>query len=134
MKICDFISERKSGNVRYSVASIHPDEISVALTTFGLSPDNELIEHNESTAKELLENLFWKDLAYGTECMPKTQAKLLAQRFFELHSKHESRYFSNSRWIEPVSFTSLTNSTFDSGIIIKCEANLYSCIWFEDED
>lgn len=134
MQICDFISERKSGNIRYSVASIHPDEISVALTAFGLSPDGELIEHNEITATELLENLFWKDLAYGTECMPKAQAKLLAQRFMGLHSTHESRYFSNSRWTEPVSFISLTNSTFDSGLIVRSEPNLYGCIWFEDED
>jgi hypothetical protein len=95
-------------------------------------------------AKNILTALLHKDLAYGMELMPLDRASLFTDRFFSLFSS-QALYFSNSTWnqneYKPAedfkfgfsSWWSLTELTFDSGIII-CDNSKIGVVWFSDDD
>ncbi len=131
----NLIQARQFGEVRYAVVSESTGDISRVLGKLGLKPEPEaLIEHEREVAYLILRDLLWKDMAYEGECMPQEQAASLAQQIFQEHSVPGSRYFSNGNWVARASWNPLTDSTFDSGILISNPAGQYFCIWFQDED
>jgi hypothetical protein len=135
MNVESRIAARRVGAVRHGWATLGDDDLGRVLRMFGLSPSPSLlIEHDRSTAKRILTELLWKDLAYGTECMSSEQAKTLACELIQARSGIDSRYFSNSAWTEPRSYSPLTDATYDAGLLIQCTRGHYYCIWFEDED
>ncbi|TDN38142.1 hypothetical protein A8B98_25440 [Hymenobacter sp. UV11] len=105
-----------------------------------------LIEISDrETACNILARLLHQDLAYDAEIMPLEEAKLFADKLFSLFS-NQTAYFSNSTWNEHEysqvnndfklglsSWTSFTEATFDSGIII-CDIDKIGIAWFADED
>lgn len=94
---------------------------------------------------DILVRLLHQDLAYDVEIMPLKKATSFANRFFSIFSS-EAAYFSNSTWNKNEysttennfefglsSWTSLTDATFDSGIIV-CDGDRIGIAWFADED
>lgn len=130
------ITARNCGEIRYAVAYETTGAISCLLDKFVLTTDESLlIEHDRDTALEILISLLWKDMAYGHECMPRHEAVLLAEEIFSEYEQTGCRYFSNANLAQGESWNPLTESTFDSGlIIINPSSNIHLCIWFQDED
>jgi non-ribosomal peptide synthetase component E (peptide arylation enzyme) len=129
------IAARQCGEIRYAVISDHSADLSRALARFGLMPDASLlVEHDETKAFGILVELLWKDMAYGVECMPKPQAEEFAKAIFAEHACAESKFFSNGGGPGRESWNSLTESTFDAGLVVTGKDHTYFCIWFQDED
>lgn len=98
----------------------------------------ELRELNRNQAIETLEFLFWKDMAYESEYLPRKAARSLAVTLIRTLSEANSRYFSNGHWFEKegklsFSWNPCTEAPFDGGIIIQ-NKDCYICIWFEDKN
>ena len=100
---------------------------------------------DKKLACDIITILIHQDLAYDAEMIPLEEAALLANKFFSLFS-NQAAYFFNSTWNEHEhsqvdkdfklglsSWTSLTEATFDSGIII-CDNDKIGIAWFADED
>jgi hypothetical protein len=100
---------------------------------------------NSKLASSILTSLLHKDLAYDAEITPLEQADLLANAFISNFS-NKAMYFSNSTWnkneykesnrnheLGLSSWTSFTEATFDSGIIIHDNSRI-GIAWFADED
>ncbi len=115
----------------------------------GALPDNfkdSLIKVDTSKlARDILTELLHHDLAYDAEITSLEKARSLADAFISLFSS-QAVYFSNSTWnkneykgadmnfeLGLSSWTSLTDETFDSGIII-CDTDKIGIAWFADED
>ncbi len=62
---------------------------------FGLTPNSSfLVEHNRETALAILTELLWKDMAYESECMPKTHAIEFAEELLADYEKNRDQVFS----------------------------------------
>lgn len=110
-------------------------DLKLVLSQFGLKADPSLlVAHDTESAYAILVSLLWKDMAYEDECMPQTQAQAFAQQVFAEHATLGSKYYSNGNVAKGESWNPLTESTFDAGLIITSDDNLYFCIWFQDED
>ena len=116
--------------------------IKISLESF---KDAMLKIENQELAKNILTSLLHEDMAYGVEVMPLEKARILTSKFFSLFSS-QALCFSNSTWnkneyavpakdfeLGLSSWTSLTELTFDSGIII-CDNSKIGIIWFSDDD
>lgn len=130
------IAARRFGEIRYSVVCESTGSLSRLLGKFGLTPDESLlVEHDRDTALQILITLLWKDMAYESECIPRGEAESMAQQILAEHESPGCRYFSNGNLAKGKSWNPLTESTFDSGLIITNSASLnHFCIWFQDED
>jgi hypothetical protein len=130
------ISTRRFGEIRYAVASESTGDLSRLLAKFGLTPDASLlVEHDRDSALEILITLLWKDMAYEGECMPRQQAESLAQEILSDYERPGCRYFSNGNIAKGESWSPLTESTFDAGLVVTDEqTHMHFCIWFQDED
>jgi hypothetical protein len=129
------IAARQCGEIRYAVVSDTSMEMSRVMAKFGLRADATLlVEHDAETAHGILGTLLWKDMAYGTECMPRERADQLAREVLAGHTSAKSRFYSNGDWTKSQSWNPLTEATFDAGLIVNCGDHRYFCIWFEDED
>lgn len=129
------LAARQYGEVRYAVVSESTGGLSRVLGKLGLTPDPaRLVEHDRQTALTILQALLWKDMAYGIECMPASEAETIASDVFRQHSVPGSKYFSNRDGVRGDTWHPLTESTFDSGVIITGDDNTYVCLWFQDED
>jgi|GEM_PF-1558551 len=130
------ISRRRYGEIRYAVVSSCGSDMSQILAKFGLTADESLlVEHDRESALAILTHLLWKDMAYESECMPKHEAKSLAQGIMAEHERPGTRYFSNGNVAESNSWNPLTASTFDAGLLMTDDKEReYFCIWFQDED
>lgn len=96
-------------------------------------------------ARNILTELLHHDLAYGAEIISLEKANSLASAFISLFSE-QAVYFSNSTWnknqyceaskhfeLGQTSWTSFTEATFDSGLIIW-DTDQIGVAWFADED
>ncbi|MDO7887123.1 hypothetical protein [Hymenobacter cheonanensis] len=114
---------------------IPADNFKASLTRIGTS----------KLARDILTELLHHDLAYGTEIIPRGKASSLAGAFISLFSE-QAVYFSNSTWnkneyceatkyfeLGQTSWTSFTEATFDSGLIV-CDTDKIGIAWFADED
>jgi len=129
------IEARKFGEIRYAVVSEGTGDMSRVLGKLGLTADAALlVEHDKKSAFCILRELLWKDMAYESECMPKSQAEEIASYVLQQHSIPESKYFSNGDWSKRESWNPLTESTFDAGLVVTGGNGTYFCIWFQDED
>jgi hypothetical protein len=136
MNAREIIAARRFGEIRYSVTSETTGNLSRLLGKFGLMPDESLlIEHDRDSALQILITLLWKDMAYQGDCMPRQEAESLAQQILVEHETTGCRYFSNGNIANNKSWNPLTESTFDSGLVITDPAKQnHFCIWFQDED
>ncbi|APF85341.1 hypothetical protein [Ralstonia pseudosolanacearum] len=128
---------RRVGEIRLSLVRECSGDISRAMSKFGLTPDASLlVEQDREQAIEILAALLWKDQAYGHECMPEAAARSLAVQIISAYGDASSRYFSNrdASTTTAQSWSAMTESTFDSGIVVASEGGKYFCVWFEDED
>jgi len=131
----DVIAARHAGEIRYAVASEYSGDLDRVLAKFGLLPDKSmLIEIDRSCAVAVLGALLEKDMAYGSSLMSPEAASSMAERILASREVPASKYFSNANWPKEKEWNSLTESTFDSGLLVTIGANQYFCIWFEDED
>lgn len=129
------VEARKYGEIRCAVVSEINNDMSRVLGKFGLTPDASLlVEHNRESAFAILRELLWKDMAYEGECMPASQAEEIANHLLQQHSTPASKFFSNGECAKRESWNPLTESTFDSGLIVTGSNGTYFCIWFQDED
>jgi hypothetical protein len=129
------LAARQAGEMRYAVLSDVSLDMSRVMAKFGLRADASLlVEFDAETARAILGTLLWKDMAYGTECMPRAQAEQLAREVLAAHSEANSRYYSNGDWSRSEGWNPLTEATFDAGLIVSRGNGEYFCIWFEDED
>ena len=129
------IRARPNGEIRYAVVVESRNDMARVLGKFGLTPDPSLlIEHDRETAFAILRALLWKDMAFESECMPLSQAEEIARNLLQQHSAPESKFYSNGDWSKGEGWSPLTNSTFDSGLIVARGDGTYFCVWFEDED
>ena len=136
----DIPIERRYGITRCAHARIFDRGLKPALLMFGLFPQTDaLTEISPSQAQAVLEALLWKDLAYRAEVMSLQRARELAHEFVASHAEENTKYFVNADWSlylrEPngFSFTGLTDSTFDGGVV-ALSGGFASCVWVEDED
>jgi len=131
------LDARKAGEVRLCLVRECAGDISRAMSKLGLKSDASLlVELRREQAVAVLTELLWKDQAYGHECMPQAAAASLAEQVISAHEDASSRYFSNRNisTTNTSGWTALTESTFDSGVIVSASSGKYFCIWFEDED
>jgi hypothetical protein len=129
------MAARGAGEIRYAVVSEYSGDLDRVLAKLGLSPDKSmLIEIDRSTAAAILGALLEKDMAFGTSLMSPEAASSMAERILASCEAPASKYFSNGNWPKEKEWNSLTESTFDSGVLVTIGANQYFCIWFEDED
>ncbi|MBB5400974.1 MULTISPECIES: hypothetical protein [Paraburkholderia] len=133
--ITDILAARGPTMVRISDVLDYSDDLSLVLSKFGLTPDEKmLMPQDRAGAIAILTNLLWKEQAYDCERMNRGKAEELAERIISENESKDSRYFSNKESPLSNSWNGLTDSTFDSGIIISGGDGQYFCIWFEDED
>jgi len=66
--------------------------------------------------------------------MASNKAEELDEKIVTENEFKDSRYFSNKKSSISDSWNGLTDSTFDSGIVISGGDGQYFCIWLEDED
>jgi hypothetical protein len=91
-------------------------------------------------ARSIIEELLYKDMAYGVSIMPRATAKNLAERFISLFGEG-ARYLTNGNFILPTtdprsvpnSGDPISTSTFDSGVVCV-DTNRLGILWVEDED
>ena len=95
-------------------------------------PIDGLVELDLPQATALLTRLIEVDLAYGTTCVPHENARRIAEGLLSEYAGASSRYFSNGDGTG--SWMPLTKSTFDAGLIVRCQSHVYFCVWFEEED
>ena len=129
------LSARNCGEIRYAVVTEFTGDLSRVLAKVGLLDEPTLLEEvDRGSAASLLKSLLWKDMAYSIELMPERQAEAIANDLIAQFGGTESRYFSNGNRATSNSWAPLTDSTFDSGLLIECVRGKYFCIWFQDED
>lgn len=134
-RLTDIIELRKFGCIRYSVVSDYSGDLNKVLLKFGLIPDCKLLEeYDRKNALAILSVLLWKDMAFNSECMPETTARDFAYQIISEYETNDCKFFSNGNWVEKQGWNPMTESTFDAGIIITRQDNVYFCIWIEDED
>lgn len=132
---------RDAGVLRTALVSSYQETLSKTLEKIGLFNDEELLNViDKELAHDVVARILWKDLAYNVELMPKDKAYEFSDKILTQYYTDECTIFSNSQWEEKdnenvrlIGFNSMTNATFDSGIIIK-HPNYCFCIWVEDED
>lgn len=98
----------------------------------------KLSEVKIENVKKLLVDVLSTDLCYRNEVMSKYSARELAKEFIALQDK-QARFFTNSdipycsdesAW----SFTSITEATTDTGLMVKVDKELKSMLWVVDID
>jgi hypothetical protein len=131
----DIVKARKFGQVRYSFITDLSSDLSTVLSKFGLRTDATLVTKVSRTeAIAILTKLLWRDMAYGVECMAHDTAKAYAESFISESESTKCKYYSNVQSAESKQWQPLTNSTFDSGVIVSGNIRRHACLWFEDED
>jgi hypothetical protein len=126
---------RGFGSFRYSVLFETTNDLKRMLAGFGLDPEPLLLfEIDKETALAILRRVLWKDLVHGAENMPEADATRLAAEIIDEHSTESSRYYANRRTPVGSEWNPLTNSTFETGVIVQNLDGVHFCIWFEEED
>ena len=128
---------RDVGEIRYSTVLDYSGDLNHVLAKFGLTADANLLEEfDRKTAVSILTRLLWKDMAYSRPAMSEVEANDMAESIVREYECPASKYFSNCDWSNEThaGFSTLTESTFDGGLIISRSDHRCFCIWFQDED
>jgi hypothetical protein len=129
------LQARRFGSFRYATLFDSTNNLTQVLLGFGLTAEPLLlVEVDVASAVEIVSSLLWKDMVHGIENMPHEQAMRWAREIIEENSSESATYYSNKADSGANSWNPLTNSTFDSGIIIRNQDGLNFCLWFEEED
>ncbi len=143
--ICsEIISARDAGHVTCAIYT--GDDILSRGQRLGTLGFRNLKEPNwtEASPERALQLLAWclhRDLAYDSQIMPHNQALQMAGAFLErlpegcrlltnTGSLLSSRQAKRTSW----SWSPITHSTFDTGIIAQKDRGVVGVLWFEDED
>jgi hypothetical protein len=133
--IADILAARGPTMVRISSILDYSNDLSVVLSKFGLIQDETLlVTQDRAGSIAILTKLLWKEQAYNCERMDGSEAQRLAEKIIAENESKDSRYFSNKESSLSDAWNPLTDSTFDSGVLISSGDGRYFCIWFEDED
>lgn len=93
-------------------------------------------EIDRSTAVHIAVEMLSRDLAHGTECIPRQIAHQHVECLLSAFGA-DARFFTNARFegrdSRMSSWNPLTNATFDSGFF-AVDARSVGLIWVEDED
>src|SRR5262249_45338630 len=119
----DILAARRFGVVHCGLSSSPAPTVAELAREFGLREGQECYrEIDEPSARESVQRLLHRDLAYSAEIMPEGQAKQLAERFFAQFGTG-ARFFTNN-WC-PV-----TDATFDEGVLV-IGPQRSGCMWVE---
>lgn len=122
------------GEIRYSVITEYSGNLDRVLSKFGLLAESVLlVEHERTSAHQILSQLLHKDVFHGIPNMSEKEAADMAERIIACHECPSSRYYSNAS-ISLQTWNPLTDATFDGGLIITGSDKQYFCIWIEEED
>jgi hypothetical protein len=135
------VQERKYGVTTFRVeecpvgagsAPASLDAFVGALRFQGLGDDWREIDR--PAAREILEAVLHRDLAYGVEMMTPGRARELAEQFLELFSG-ESRFFTNGVFKNGrlSMYSGITGATFDTGVVCL-DPHRIGLLWVQDED
>lgn len=132
------ITRRCAGYVRVCFLTHHGEPMPETLKRFGLATDYQLRQIERHRAIDVLTTLLHRDMAYGLELMPATDAQRFAVWLLERFPAEGSAFYTNGDWRRDShggspGWTPLTASTFDGGVIAT-SGGLAACVWFEDED
>jgi len=132
----EVIAARDCGAVRYSVLTDYSNDLNNVLRRFGLNANKTaLLSRDRATARDVLAQLFFQDLAYGGACGLMNQAATSwAERILAEHEYEGSVYYTNGGFGFHKSRAPFTQATYDAGMIITGPNHRFFCIWFEDED
>lgn len=90
-------------------------------------------------AKTILENLIWRDMAYGVEVFERKVAEAYAQAFID-QLNPGAVFFSNCDYPEGIGedrpsygWQGISAATFDSGVV-ALDRDRIGILWVEDED
>jgi len=142
MNITEIISQRKYGHIwirSTSTFSLERPSFVDVLSHFNLQPKPEALKVIDvKEAVNIIADLLHKDMAYDAECMAKDislhRGDYLISQFYVVGAT----IYTNRRWNYEQSqllnsWNSMTESTFDAGVIIRTD-KISTCIWAEDED
>jgi len=139
VEISEIIKNRITGKIRINFGNYSNECLNELLKKNSLIEDNNRLNKiTYESVKELLAYILENDIAYGTKYIESDQAKLYSNFLLENFNTSDSEYYTNCCWTDflengELNWSSLTESTFDIGIIVKKEG-LYLCVWIEDED
>lgn len=119
----------------FSTANVPSGEMAEALVRFGLKPQPTLLrELSEAEAVSVLACLFQERSSMHGEPIDNEQARKCALGFMDANAKQTSKFFSNGNWAKSKSWNAMTDSSFDSGVILKSADNSFVCLWFRDDE
>lgn len=130
---------RPIGRLRHVLLSTPEESIDRVLALCGLRPDAAaLTEVDRTTAMAQLTTWLYQDLAYGSPCMERDRAAAWASAILDDGTDAQSRFYSSDSGISSSEatrrWTSLTDATFDAGLLIRLKPGRWACWWIEDED
>jgi hypothetical protein len=140
----DIIAARIYGEVRCGLSSRPSPTVPELAREFGLRDEAGCYkEIDQQDARQLVQTLLHRDMAYNAEVMPEARAAELADAFLAQFGPG-TRYFSNGNWhLPPVARTDgvvwgaswdpVTPATFDAGVLV-IGPEQSGCLWIEDED
>lgn len=135
------VKARVFGEANVGAKRIRVQSVEDAATEFGLSREsNVYFEVGAPEAVSVLEAVIHKDMAYGSEMVPKKKAHSLASEFVQQFPLNEAKFYTNGSWGKPrpaphigPSWSPATDATFDTGVLVLT-SSLCACVWFKDED
>lgn len=124
------------GEVEYFAPKKYDGGLVAALVAFGLRPQpDNLREVTHAEAVKILSALLNKGMAYGEERIPELEAQTLSCELLSPQGGDAKTIYSNGNWAaKHEGWNPMTDSTFDSGLIIQSQTEEYACLWFRDED
>ncbi|MGR5150122.1 hypothetical protein ACQKP8_26700 [Photobacterium alginatilyticum] len=135
----DVLLNKFCGNLKLCVYPQLDTSLSQVLSKAGLYSDIEkLVSIHEEGAKEIVKFLLWKDLAYGSEIMSKSDAEEYVNVIFSDLVPSDSKFYTNTTWNDyhdsnTLSFASFTDATFDCGVIAVSDGQVF-IFWVQAED
>lgn len=128
--------ERRSGFVRCSCVTATKWPLAGLLAVFGLRLEEQrMIQLDAKSATTALSSLLNRSFVAELDSIPKPRAQELAEAFVNDVGGQSATFYTNGDWAEsmPRSWTPLTDSVFDGGVI-AIGASIAACVWLEEDD
>jgi hypothetical protein len=128
--------ERKFGFVRCSCVTATKWPLAGLQAVFGLRLEEQrMIQLDAKRATTVLASFLNRSFVAELECIPKPRAQELAEAFVNEVGGQSATFYTNGDWAEPMprSWTPLTDSVFDGGVIAIGPA-IAACVWIEEDD
>lgn len=137
--IINLIEKRDCGFLKFTFVRNYGYDLHKVMKNLGIHPNPDaLTEIDGYYAIDVLENILWKDLAYGTEIMPRHEANIYAKALISQLSCEDITYYTNGDWKnyhtnQSAESNNITDATFDAGVLAVSH-DYVVFIWVEDED